>query len=29
MLELVQDALNEELVKEITEQIFNSTVADW
>ncbi|MDR1201879.1 MAG: LPS assembly lipoprotein LptE [Tannerellaceae bacterium] len=29
MLETVQDALNEELVKEITEQIFNSTVADW
>ncbi|MDR1402807.1 MAG: LPS assembly lipoprotein LptE [Tannerellaceae bacterium] len=29
MLETVQDALNEELVKEITELIFNSTVADW
>ncbi|MDR0430952.1 MAG: LPS assembly lipoprotein LptE [Tannerellaceae bacterium] len=29
MLETVQDALNEELVKEVTEQIFNSTVADW
>jgi len=29
MLETVQDALNEELVKEITEQIFNSTIADW
>ena len=29
MLETVQDALSEELVKEITEQIFNSTVADW
>lgn len=29
MLETVQDALNEDLVKEITEQIFNSTVADW
>ncbi|MDH6305614.1 hypothetical protein M2459_002081 [Parabacteroides sp. PF5-5] len=29
MLQDVQDTLNEELVKEITEQIFNSTVADW
>jgi hypothetical protein len=29
MLETVQDELNGELVKEITEQIFNSTVADW
>ncbi|MDR1918442.1 MAG: LPS assembly lipoprotein LptE [Tannerellaceae bacterium] len=29
MMETVQDALNEELVKEITDQIYNSTVADW
>lgn len=29
MLQDVQDTLNGELVKEIAEQIFNSTVADW
>lgn len=29
MLQDVQDALNAELVKEIAEQIFNATVADW
>jgi hypothetical protein len=29
MLQDVQDALNEELVKEIADQIFNATVADW
>jgi hypothetical protein len=29
MMESVQDELNEELIKEITDQIYNSTVADW
>jgi hypothetical protein len=29
MLQDVQESLNEELVKEVTELIFNSTVADW
>jgi hypothetical protein len=29
MLQDVQDELNEELVKEIVDQIYNSTVADW
>ncbi|GAB6394878.1 MAG: LptE family protein [Bacteroidales bacterium] len=29
MLQDVQDALNEELVKEIVDQIYNSTAADW
>jgi hypothetical protein len=29
MLQDVQDELNEELVKEIIDQIFNITVADW
>jgi hypothetical protein len=29
MLQDVQDTLNEELIKEITDQIFNSTVGDW
>jgi hypothetical protein len=29
MLQDVQDELNEELIKEIVDQIFNITVADW
>jgi hypothetical protein len=29
MMETVQDSLCEELIKEITDQIYNSTVADW
>jgi len=29
MLQDVQETLNEELVKEIVEQIYNTTVADW
>ena len=29
MLQDVQDTFNEEMIKEIAEQIFNSTVADW
>jgi len=29
MLQDVQDTLNEELVKEIIDQIYNSTAADW
>jgi len=29
MLQDVQDALNEELVKEIVDRIFNTTAADW
>jgi hypothetical protein len=29
MLQDIQDDLNEELVKEIVDQIYNATVADW